>query len=121
MWHFGKDSYKEFAGEKFEVAWEEGQNALMRVYTKDLKTQGTRIRRECQEYPNKRFDEAVDEKLPTNIKMRAQLTRHLVNREEQGKLIAQTSGAISMINESNYTVRSKSGSGTYTGASQITV
>jgi len=32
----------------------------------------------------------------------AQLTRHLVNREEQGRMIAQTSGAISMINESNY-------------------
>jgi hypothetical protein len=43
-----------------------------------------------------------------------QLTRHLVNREEQGKLIAQTDGAISMIKESNYSVRSKSGHNTYT-------
>ena len=114
MWHFGKDSYKEYTGEKFEVAWEDGENALMRVYTKDLKTQGTRIRRERQEYPNKRFDEAINEKLPTTIKMRAQLTRHLVNREEQGKLIARTNGAVTMINESNYIVRSKSGYNTYT-------
>jgi hypothetical protein len=45
MWYFGKDSYKEYTGEKFEVAWDEGENALMRIYTKDLKTQGTRIRR----------------------------------------------------------------------------
>jgi len=37
----------------------------------------------------------------------------LSNREEQGILIAQTSGAISMINESNYIVRSTSGDNTY--------
>ena len=42
----------------------------MRVY-KDFKTEGTKIRREHQEYPNKRFDEAIGEKLPTTIKMRA--------------------------------------------------
>jgi hypothetical protein len=37
------------------------------------------------------------------------MPKQLVNREEQGKLIAKTSGAILMINESNYMVRSKSG------------
>jgi hypothetical protein len=37
------------------------------------------------------------------------MPKQLVNREEQGKLIAQTSDAITMINGSNYTVRSKSG------------
>ena len=63
MWHFGSDPYKEYAGEKFEVAWGDGENVLLRIYTKDLKTEETRIRRECQEYPNKRFDEAIDEKL----------------------------------------------------------
>ena len=41
------------------------------------------------------------------------MPRRLVNREEEGKLIAQTSGAISMINESNYRVRSKSGYNIY--------
>ncbi|HEY7080231.1 MAG TPA: SWIM zinc finger family protein [Nitrososphaeraceae archaeon] len=38
----------------------------------------------------------------------------LVNREELGKLIAQTSGAISVINESHYIVRSTSSNNTYT-------
>ena len=42
------------------------------------------------------------------------MSRKLVNRKEQGKLIAQTSGAITVINKSNYTVRSKSGYNTYT-------
>jgi hypothetical protein len=36
MWHFGYDSPSEYTGEKFEVAWEDGQNALFRIYTKDL-------------------------------------------------------------------------------------
>ena len=42
------------------------------------------------------------------------MPRQLVNREELGRLIAQTIGAISMINESNDIVRSKSGYNTYT-------
>jgi hypothetical protein len=70
MWHFGSDSPSEYTGDEFEVAWEVGQNALFRIYTKDLNGV-TKIRRERQEYPNKRFDEAIDEKLPTVIKMRA--------------------------------------------------
>jgi hypothetical protein len=45
---------------------------LFRIYTKDLNGI-TKIRRERQEYPNKRFDEAIDEKLPTVIKMRVVL------------------------------------------------
>ena len=36
MWHFGSDSPSEYTDEKFEIAWEDGQNALMRIYTKDL-------------------------------------------------------------------------------------
>ena len=70
MWHFDHDSPSEYTDEKFEIAWEDGQNALFRIYTKDLNGV-TKIRRERQEYPNKRFDEAIDEKLPTVIKMRA--------------------------------------------------
>jgi len=42
------------------------------------------------------------------------MPRQLVNREELGRLIAQTSGAISMINDSNYKVKSKSSDNTYT-------
>jgi len=37
------------------------------------------------------------------------MPRQLVNLEEQGKLIAKTNGAILMINESNYIVKSTSG------------
>jgi len=40
------------------------------------------------------------------------MSKQLVNREDLGKLIAQTSGA--MINKSNYIVRSTSGNNTYT-------
>jgi len=39
------------------------------LYTKDLNGE-TKIRKEHQEYPNKRFDEAMEENLPTVIKMR---------------------------------------------------
>jgi SWIM zinc finger len=42
------------------------------------------------------------------------MPRQLVNREELGKLIAKTSGAVTIINQSNYRVRSKSGYNTYT-------
>ena len=31
----------------------------------------TKIRKECQEYPNRTFDEAINERLPAIIKMRA--------------------------------------------------
>jgi hypothetical protein len=65
LWHFGSDSLVRYAGEKFEVTWEVAENILVRVYTKDLKEKGTRIRVERQEYPNKTFVEAVDEKLNT--------------------------------------------------------
>ena len=63
LWHFGTDSLVRYAGEKFEVTWEVAENVLVRVYTKDLKEKGTRIRLERQEYPNKTFVEAVEEKL----------------------------------------------------------
>jgi len=42
------------------------------------------------------------------------MSKRLVNREELGKLIAQTSGAISMINETHYIIKSTSGDNTYT-------
>jgi hypothetical protein len=64
MWHFGKDSLIEYAGERFECTWEQGKNALICIYTKDLKDgKGIRIRTERQEYPYKRFDIAIEEKL----------------------------------------------------------
>ena len=64
MWHFGTDSLDEYTGREFEMTWEDGEDALMRKYTKDLKGgKGIRIRTERQEYPKKSFDEAMDEKL----------------------------------------------------------
>jgi hypothetical protein len=64
MWHFGTDSLSEYAGEKFEMTWEIGEHALLRIYTKDMKD-GIRIRRERQEYPGVRLDAAIHEKLRT--------------------------------------------------------
>ena len=44
MSHFGHDSPNEYTDKEFEVAWEDGQNALFRIYTKDLNGV-TKIRR----------------------------------------------------------------------------
>ena len=42
------------------------------------------------------------------------MSKRSVNREEQGKIIAKISGAITMIDDLYYGVRSKSGFNTYT-------
>jgi hypothetical protein len=64
MWHFGTDSLSEYAGEKFETTWEDGEHALLRIYSKDMKEgNGIRIRKERQEYPDIRLDAAICEKL----------------------------------------------------------
>ena len=63
MWHFGLDSITEYTGEKFSATWEVGQNALIRAYAKDMKVQGTKVRLERQECPNKTLQEAIQEKL----------------------------------------------------------
>ena len=66
MWHFGTDSLSEYAGEKFEMTWEDGEHALLRIYSKDMKEDnGIRIRRERQEYPGVRLNAAIHEKLCT--------------------------------------------------------
>ena len=57
MWRFGTDSLSEYAGEKFEMTWEDGEHSLLRIYTKDMKDgNGIRIRKERQEYPGIRLD-----------------------------------------------------------------
>jgi hypothetical protein len=63
MWHFGTDSSVEYAGDRFSVTWEKGQHALLRAYTKTMKDKKIRIRLERQEYPNKTFPEAIEEKI----------------------------------------------------------
>ena len=64
MWHFGTDSLNEYPGDKFEMTWEDGEHALLRIYSKDMKDgNGIRIRKERQEYPRVRLDAAIHEKL----------------------------------------------------------
>ena len=63
MWHFGSDASVEYSGERFEVSYGVGQEALIRAYSKQMKDHKTRIRFERQEYPNKTFAEAIEEKL----------------------------------------------------------
>ena len=46
------------------------------------------------------------------------MPRQLVNREEQGISIVQTSGTVSMIDESYYKIRSTSGNNTYVNATE---
>ncbi|HEY7082767.1 MAG TPA: SWIM zinc finger family protein [Nitrososphaeraceae archaeon] len=41
------------------------------------------------------------------------MPRQLVNREQEGKVISKTSGAITMIDDLHYSVRSESGFNTY--------
>ena len=66
MWHFGSDSPSEYTGEKFETTWEDGEHALLRIYSKDMKDgNGMKIRKERQEYPGIRLDAAIQEKLGT--------------------------------------------------------
>ena len=62
MWHFGTDSLRKYAGERFEMTWEDGEHSLLRIYSKDMKD-GIRIRKERQEYPGVRLDAAIHEKL----------------------------------------------------------
>ena len=66
MWHFGTDSLSEYAGEKFEMTWEDVEHALLRIYSKDMKEgNGIKIRKERPEYPGVRLDVAIQEKLRT--------------------------------------------------------
>jgi hypothetical protein len=61
MSHFGIDSSSEYAGKKFEMTWEDGENAMIRIYTKPMNGK-TIIRKERQEYPNITFEQAMEEK-----------------------------------------------------------
>jgi len=46
------------------MTWEDGEHALLRIYSKDMKDgNGIRIRKVRQEYPGVRLDAAVHEKL----------------------------------------------------------
>jgi hypothetical protein len=64
MWHFGADALIEYTGEKFSCTWEVGNNALVRVYSKEMeKDNRIRLRLERQEYPKQSWADAIEEKL----------------------------------------------------------
>jgi hypothetical protein len=58
MWHFGYDSPLEYAGPRFCATWKDGQNALVRTYSKRTKT-GIILRNELQQYPQKILGDIV--------------------------------------------------------------
>ena len=70
MWHFGADSRLQCTGEKFSITFQEGRDALLRVYTKQRERKDTRIRIERQEYPRKSIIDAINEKLDKNSTLR---------------------------------------------------
>jgi hypothetical protein len=63
MWHFGYDSPLEYAGPRFCATWKDGQNALARVYSKDMKS-GIGVRSELQQYPQKSLVDIVTHSNP---------------------------------------------------------
>lgn len=63
MWHLGKDSQTEYSGERFSFNTIDALDVLVRVYTKEMDDGKIRIRLEKQEYPNKTFAGAINERL----------------------------------------------------------
>ena len=73
MWHFGQDGSNEYTGQNFCSTWRDGQNALIRNYSKRMNSSmltatSTTIRKERLEYPHKTFQDAIEEKLYFNTK-----------------------------------------------------
>jgi hypothetical protein len=74
MWHFGHDGSNEYTGQKYCSTWRDGQNALIRNYTKHMNSSRsssstsstTIIRKERIECPNKTLPDAIREKLHFN-------------------------------------------------------
>jgi hypothetical protein len=88
MWHFGYDSPTEYTGPRFCATWRDGQNALARAYSKDIKS-GVILRNELQQYPQKRWDNIVthsNNKLVEKIcKERAfEISSEIYNRLTEG-------------------------------------
>jgi hypothetical protein len=66
MWHFGADASVVYTGERFSATWGIAQDAIIRVYSKNMKDHKTRIRLERQEYPRTTLAIAVEQKLDHN-------------------------------------------------------
>jgi hypothetical protein len=73
MWHFGVDASVEYTGEKFSATWEVGEHALIRAYSKEMTGEGSIskkrniVRLECQEYPSKTLQDAIQQKLGKSL------------------------------------------------------
>jgi hypothetical protein len=63
MWHFGQDSPTEYTGLQFCATWRDGQSALIRAYSKDMSCNTRIARKEYQEYPQKKWIDAVHNKM----------------------------------------------------------
>jgi hypothetical protein len=66
MWHFGADASVEYTGERFSTTWGIAQDAIIRVYSKTMKDNKTRIRLERQEYPRTTLALALEQKINHN-------------------------------------------------------
>ncbi len=66
MWHFGADASVEYTGERFSVTWGIAQDAIIRVYSKTMRDNRTRIRLERQEYPRITLALALEQKINHN-------------------------------------------------------
>ncbi len=62
MWHFGADSIGSYSGDRFHISMTNLDRTVRNIYSKQYGKR-QKIRVERQEYPNKRFHEAIDEKL----------------------------------------------------------
>ena len=60
MWHFGSDASIEYSGERFEVSFGVGQEALIRAYSKQMKNHKTGLGWKAGE-PNAPLADVIDE------------------------------------------------------------
>ena len=65
MWHIGADSISSYIGERFHISITNLDKTVRNIYSKQFGKR-LKIRVERQEYPNKRFHEAIGEKLDNN-------------------------------------------------------
>ncbi len=71
MWHFSADASVEYTGERFSATWGIAQDAIIRVYSKNMKDHRTRIRLERQEYPRTTLAIALEQKINHNHNRRS--------------------------------------------------
>lgn len=63
MWHFGADALADYSGKENHRRWGKAEAILLTIYTKEWENDKRRIRWDCQEYPNKALNEAIQQKM----------------------------------------------------------